>query len=255
MGILDGRAALLVGASSGLGYGCALRFAQDGADVVAAARRLDRLEELADEARRRGFPGRVVPVRCDVDDEANLDAAVARTIDEFGKVEILACIAQGGLDAQTYLHETTAEQALESYRTGPLYTMLLMQKCLPHMKEQHYGRIITCASGSAVSSTTGFAAYAMAKAAVMTLTRNAAQEWGRYGIVTNCVLPVTKNDHFGQDPQSAAALEAIQRMSPVGYLGDPYDDASPIVSFLASEGAHYLNGQMIGICGGLQMLA
>lgn len=255
MGILNGRAALLVGASSGLGYGCALRFAEDGADVIAAARRLERLEELAEEARERGFAGRIVPVQCDVDNEDDLDAVVSRTIEEFGRVDILACIAQGGLNTQNYLNDTTPQLALDSYRTGPIYTMTLMQKCFPHMKEQHYGRIITCASGSAVSATTGFTGYAMAKAAVMTLTRKAAQEWGRYGIVTNCVLPVTKNDHFGQDAQSTEALERIAQSSPVRYLGDPYEDASPIVSFIASEGARYLNGQMIGICGGLQVLA
>jgi 3-oxoacyl-[acyl-carrier protein] reductase len=89
----------------------------------------------------------------------------------------------------------------------------------------------------------------------MTLTRKAAQEWGQYGIVTNCILPVTKTDHFGESPQSVAALAQIERLSPVRYLGDPYDDCTPVVAFLASEAARYLNGQMIDICGGLQVLA
>jgi NAD(P)-dependent dehydrogenase (short-subunit alcohol dehydrogenase family) len=255
MGILDGRAAIMIGASSGLGYGCALRFAQDGADVIAAARRTEKLDALVADARDRGFPGRIVPVKCDVAEEADIDAVIKACAAEFGKVEILACIAQGGLDTVSYLGETTVEQAIYRYQTGPVYTMLAMQKAFPYMQEQHWGRIITCASGSAVSATTGFTPYAMAKAAVMTLTRKASQEWGKYGIVTNCILPTTKNDHFGTTPQSAAALEKIAQMSPVGYLGDPYEDASPIVSFLASDGAHYLNGQMIGICGGLQLLA
>lgn len=255
MGMLDGRTAIVVGASSGLGHGTALRYAEEGADVVVAARRLELLEELAAECERRGFTGKVVPVQCDIADEASLDNLVAKSIEAFGKIDILAAIAQGGLGHQTYLNETTADDALNSYVTGPLYTMLLMQKVFPYMKEQGYGRIITCASGSAVSSTTGFTAYAMAKAAVMTLTRKASQEWAKFGIITNCVLPVTTNDHFGKDAQSAEALEKIALMSPVGYMGDPYDDASPILTFLASEGAHYLNGAMVGVDGGLSLYA
>ncbi|MDQ0897726.1 SDR family NAD(P)-dependent oxidoreductase [Paenibacillus sp. V4I7] len=253
MGILKGRTALVVGASSGVGYGCALRLAEEGANVLACARRLDRLEKLTKEA--EGMDGKIVPMTCDISKEEDLDKVVERTIKEFGKVEILACIAQGGMEHPTNLIDTTTELALESYNTGPLYTMLLMQKCFPYMKEQHYGRIITCASGSAVSGTPGFAGYAMAKGAVMSLTRFAAKEWGKYGITTNCFLPVIKADNFDSSPQGMAAMEQVMKISPVGYFGDPYKDASPIVAFMASEGSHYMNGQMIGICGGIQILA
>lgn len=255
MGILAGRVAILIGASSGVGYGCALDFAKEGATVVAAARRLEKLEELAKDAESRGFDGKIYPITCDIAREEDLDKVVKYTADTFGKIEILACIAQGGLNHQTYILDATEEEALNFYRTGPIYTMKMMQKCHPYMKAQHYGRIITCASGSAVSSTTGFDLYAMCKAAIMTLTRKAAQEFGRDGIVTNCFLPVIKNDLFGQDPQSADALAKIEAGSPVGRLGDAFEDGAPMVTFLASEGARYINGQMIGVCGGVQVLA
>lgn len=98
------------------------------------------------------------------------------------------------------------------------------------MRDQRSDRIITCASGSAVSGVTGFTGYAMAKALVMTLRRKAAREWG----------PRWRESH---------------RMSPVGYLGDADEDCFPAVAFMASAGARYLNGQMIGVCGGLQLLA
>lgn len=255
MGILNDRVAILVGASSGVGYGCGLDFAREGATVVAAARRLDKLEGLADEAEKRGYEGKIYPVVCDVAKDEDLDHLVEYTISQFGRIEILACIAQGGLNHQTYLKEATEEEAINFYRTGPIYTMKLIQKCYPYMKERHYGRIITCASGSAVSSSTGFDLYAMCKASIMTLTRKASQEFGRDGIVTNCVLPVLKNDIFGNNPQSVEALKRIEAQSPVGYLGDPFEDGAPMISFLASEGARYINGQMIGICGGVQLLA
>ncbi len=255
MGILTGRVAILIGASSGVGYGCALDFAREGAAVVAAARRMNKLEELAKDAESRGFEGKIYPVACDIAVDADLDKVVKYTADTFGKIEILACIAQGGLNHQTYLLDATEEEAINFYRTGPIYTLKMIQKCHPYMKARHYGRIITCASGSAVSSTTGFDLYAMCKASIMTLTRKAAQELGRDGIVTNCFLPVIKNDIFGQDAQSTDALAKIEAGSPVGRLGDAFEDCAPMVSFLASEGARYINGQMIGICGGLQVLA
>lgn len=255
MGILGDRVAIVVGASSGVGYGCSLDFAQEGAIVIAAARRLEKLEALAVEAQKRNYAGKIYPVTCDIAKEEDLDRLVQYTADQFGRIEILACIAQGGLNHQTYLLDATEKEAVDFYRTGPIYTMKLIQKCHPYMKKQHYGRIITCASGSAVSDTTGFDLYAMCKASIMTLTRKAAHEFGRDGIVTNCILPVLRNDIFGNNAQSTEALARIEAESPVGYLGDPFKDGAPIISFLASEGAHYINGQMIGICGGIQVLA
>jgi 3-oxoacyl-[acyl-carrier protein] reductase len=253
MGILEGRTALVVGASSGVGYGCALRFAEEGANVLACARRLDRLEKLAKEA--AGMDGKIVPMTCDVSKEEDLDKVVKKTVSEFGKVDILACIAQGGMEHPTNLFDATPELALESYTTGPLYTMLLIQKCFPYMKEQHYGRIITVASGSAVQGIIGFASYAMAKGAIMALTRFASQELGPHGITINCFLPVIRGDNFDASPEGRAAAELIPQISPVRYFGDAYKDCSPIVAFMASEASHYMNGQFIGICGGLQMLA
>jgi NAD(P)-dependent dehydrogenase (short-subunit alcohol dehydrogenase family) len=255
MGILEDRSALIVGASSGLGYGAALRFAEEGANVVVAARRADRLTELAQEGKRRGLAGLIVPVTCDVEKETDLDDVVARTVDEFGSLHILFASAQGGMGGGPNLAQATAEDALFSYRTGPLYTMLLMQKALPHFTAQNYGRIITTAAGAAVRASPGFAVYGMSKAAMMALTRNAASEWARFGVTTNCVFPLTRNDQFGQDTESTSSFERLVQMSPIGYIGEPYEDAGPILAFIASEGAHYLNGQMIAVDGGLSPLA
>ncbi|MDR1320587.1 MAG: SDR family oxidoreductase [Gracilibacteraceae bacterium] len=255
MGILENRKAILVGASSGVGYGCALRFAEEGADVVVGARRLEKLEALVDDAKQRGFAGKIIPVECDVANEADLDKIINKTVELFGRIDILACIAQGGLYQQTYFMDTTPELANIYYQTGPIYTMLMIQKCMPYFEKQHYGRIITCASGSGVSNTPGFTGYAMAKAAIMAITRKASKEFGKLGVVTNCFLPVIKNDVFGTDEQSKIAEKATLAASPVGFMGDAYEHCSPVVAFMASEGAGYMNGQFIGVCGGLQMLA
>ncbi|MCL1913855.1 MAG: SDR family oxidoreductase [Eubacteriaceae bacterium] len=254
MGLLDGRKAIVVGASSGAGYGAALRFAEEGADVIAAARRLENLEELAKTAEERGFPGKIIPVKCDVLNEEDLDKIVKACADNFGRIDILACIAQAGLGDQRYTMDTDRANALEHFDGGPIYTMLLVQKCMPYFKEQNYGRIITCASGAAMSATVGFTAYSMAKAAIIALTRLCAKEFGPFGVITNCFLPVTKADSFLTSDQGRAALAGLAQAVPVGYVGDPYEDASPILAFLASEGAHYLNGQFLAIDGGLSSI-
>ncbi len=253
MAILKSRTAIVVGANSGIGYGCALRFAEEGADVLACDIRSDGLEKLSEQA--VGMDGKIVTMTCDVAKEDDLNKVVQRAVSEFGRIEILACIAQGGMAHPTTLLDATPELALESYVTGPLYSMLLMQQCFPYMKAQQYGRIITCASGSAVSGTPGFASYAMAKGAIMSLTRFAAKELGRFGITVNCFLPVIKGANFDASPEGKAAAEMIVKMSPVGYFGEAYADCSPILAFMASEQSHYMNGQMIGICGGIQILA
>lgn len=95
----------------------------------------------------------------------------------------------------------------------------------------------------------------MAKGAIVALTRVTAKELGQYGILTNCFLPVIMNELYGQDEQGAAALQMSAKAIPVGYIGKAYEDAGPIVAFMASEGAHYMNGQFIAVCGGTQIIA
>lgn len=252
MGILDGRIAIILGASSGVGYGAALRFAEEGANVVAGARRLANLEALRDDVKKRGFAGEIIPVQCDVEKEEDLDNIVKVTIDTYGKIDILACIAQGALNDQKDFEHTDLANALAFFKGGPGYTLQIIQKCLPYMKEQGYGRILTCASGAGERYTPHTCAYGMAKAAIINLTRTCAQELGKYGIVTNCFLPVITNDYFENESSDAAIPVPIMKMlSPVGKLGGAYADGSPMLAFLASEKAGYINGQIISICGGI----
>ena len=88
MGILEGKIAVITGASSGVGYGCAVRFAEEGANVVACARRMERLEKLRDEA--AGMAGTIIPQRCDIGVEADLDTVVKNAVEMFGTIDILA---------------------------------------------------------------------------------------------------------------------------------------------------------------------
>jgi 3-oxoacyl-[acyl-carrier protein] reductase len=242
MGILEGRVAIVTGASSGIGRGAALRMAEEGAAVVACARRLDRLEELVREVEAKG--GTAVAVACDVANEDDITHVVSTTAARFGRIDILANIAQGVMGEGTLLMDATPQRALDAYVTGPLQSLLFMQGCFPYMKEQEYGRIVNTSSHAAVLGSPGYTSYAMAKGAVHSLTRIASQEWGRYGIVTNTIFPAIHS--HPERPPNSRVLDG----HPLGRVGTPYEDASPIIAFLASERAGYLNGQAIPIDGG-----
>ena len=123
------------------------------------------------------------------------------------------------------------------------------------MKERHYGRILTCASGAGIRYTPHTCAYGMAKAAIINLTHTCAQELGRYGITTNCFCPVATNDFFENvgTNDSAIPVEIMQMLSPVGRLGGAYEDVSPMLAFLASDLGGYVNAQVIEVCGGISI--
>lgn len=248
MGILDGRVAIVTGASSGVGRGAAVRMAEEGAVVVGCARRLDKLEEFVREAEAKG--GTALAVGCDVAKEDDIKRVVSTTAEKFGRIDILANIAQGEMGQSSPLIDVTRQGALDVYVTGPVQYMRFMQECFPYMKERGYGRIINASSSSALLGAPGRAAYGMAKEAVMALTRVASQEWGQYGIVTNTILPSIQSNPDDTSPRAQENLKGLLEGHPLGRAGTPYEDAGPIITFLASEGAGYLNGQAVFIDGG-----
>ena len=252
MGILDGKKAIIIGASSGVGYGAALRFAQEGADVIAGARRLNKLEALAAEAEQKGFPGTITPIVCDISKDEDLDNIVKACVEKYNQIDILACIAQGDLFDQHDFLGTSPENAQLFLNQGPIYSLKMIQKCFPYMKEKHYGRILLTGSGAGVTYVENACAYSMAKAAIISLSRTVSRELGQYGITTNCFLPVSQSDGFS-DPDSPGGKKYLAMMEesiPIHHFGTAYEDVSPMLAFLASEAAGYINGQCISICGG-----
>jgi 3-oxoacyl-[acyl-carrier protein] reductase len=251
MGILDGRVGIVTGASSGIGRGCAFRFAEEGATVVCCARGVERLETVVDAITSKG--GQAVAIPCDVGVEDDITNVVGTTAERYGRIDFLANIAQGFLPTTGYTDVlgTTRENLLDLFITGPLQSLLFMQKCFPHMKEQGYGRIVNTSSAAHIVGSTAHVPYGIAKAGITALSRHASQDWGQYGIVTNTIYPVTTNEVWEAAPENQETVARLPLEIPVRFLGDAYEDLSPVIAFLVSEGAGYVNGQSIGIDGGL----
>ena len=246
MGKLDNKVAIGTGASSGVGRGVAKVLAQNGAKVCACARRMEKLEELAEEV--RAFGGEVLPIACDVTDPAQIHNVVEQCVSHFGGVDILVNLAQGAMLYRP-LVDVDQEYALLAYKSGALASLLFMQECFPHMKEKGYGRIINTASAAGYDGSPGFGAYGMAKEAIRAVTRTAANEWGQYGITVNVFLPIIATDTFREtQPEALKALEARTALKRVGTTEE---DCAPLIVFLASEDGGYLTGQSFMVDGGI----
>jgi 3-oxoacyl-[acyl-carrier protein] reductase len=122
------------------------------------------------------------------------------------------------------------------------------------MKAQKYGRIINTASHAALFGEKGFAAYNMAKGAVMALTRVASQEWAQHGITTNTILPVVRTEAYDMSQQGKDFATYLETAMPSGRFAPPEEIVSSF-TFLASEGASYVNGQALGLDGGWHLIA
>ena len=249
-GRLAGHVALITGSGQGIGRGVALAMAKQGATVVLAGRTFSKLEKVAAEVHELG--AEALPVACDVSDRAQVDAAVARAVAAFGRLDAVVNSAQSSV--QHPLEEISEDDVELCWRSGAMGTFYVMQAALPHLRERG-GVIINFGSTTAVIGDPSFGAYAMAKEAIRGLSRVAAKEWGQYGIRVNVVVPTALSEvarEFGEaNPERFAGyLEAI----PLGRMGDPEDDIGRAVASLASDDMGYLSGATLMLNGGRVLL-
>ncbi|NYG60645.1 NAD(P)-dependent dehydrogenase (short-subunit alcohol dehydrogenase family) [Nocardioides daedukensis] len=242
---LDGKVAVVTGASSGLGVAFAQGFAEAGADIVLGARRVDRLEDTAQLVRDSGR--RVLTVATDVADQAQCQALVDAAMAEFGRVDILVNNAGVGT-AVPATHETVEQftQVIDVNLNGCYW---MAQACGRVMGQ---GSSIINISSVLGLTTAGLpqAAYAASKAGLNGLTRDLAQQWtGRKGIRVNSIAPGFFTSEM-TDQYPPGYLEAQQTRIPSGRKGDPRELAATAV-FLASPAAGYITGQVLPVDGGM----
>jgi NAD(P)-dependent dehydrogenase (short-subunit alcohol dehydrogenase family) len=243
---LDGKVAIVTGASSGLGVAFATALAEAGADVVLAARRVAGLEatrSLVEEAGRRA-----ITVATDVTDPGACTQAVERAVDELGKVDVL--VNNAGVGTAVPATRETPEEFRAVVDVNVLGAYWMAQAC---------GRVMSPGSsivniGSVLGSTTGGlpqAAYCTSKAAILGLTRDLAQQWtGRKGIRVNTIAPGFFATEMTEAYPPSYIDTIVDTRVPAGRIGRLEECAAAVV-FLASDAASYVSGAHLAVDGGL----
>ena len=242
---LDGKVAVVTGASSGLGVAFAEALAQAGADVALGARRVDKLAETARLVENAGR--RVIAVATDVADPDSCTNLVTRAVDELGRVDVLVNNAGVGT-AVPATRETPEEfrQVIDVNLNGCYW---MAQACGRVMQP---GSSIINISSVLGLTTAGLpqAAYASSKAGLIGMTRDLAQQWtGRKGIRVNAIAPGFFESEM-TDQYPPGYLDSQMARIPSGRKGDPRELAATVV-FLASDAAGYITGQTLPVDGGM----
>lgn len=246
-GVLDGRVAVVTGASRGIGRSIALALAAAGADVALAGRDVARLDAVAGQIRDSGRSALAVPT--DVTDRARVDALVARTVDELGGLDIV--VNNSGVVSSLPLLEVSDEEWDRVLDTNLRGVFLVTRAAGRHLVEQGSGKVVNIASNFAFKGVAGHAAYCASKAGVVAFTRAMAVEWARYGVQVNALAPgyveTDLNADVRADPDAA---ERIVRSVPARRMGRA-DEFGPWVVLLASPASDYMTGETVTIDGGL----
>jgi NAD(P)-dependent dehydrogenase (short-subunit alcohol dehydrogenase family) len=243
---LDGRVAIVTGASSGLGDRFARVLHAAGAEVVVAARRADRLESLAAD-----LGDRVTPVTCDVADEQATRDLVERTIDQHGRIDVL--VNNAGVGDGVAAVDETLDHFRWTVDVNVVGLFALTQQVARHMIEAGSGSIVNIASifGLVGSAPIKEASYCATKGAVVNLTRALACEWARRGVRVNAIAPgwfpteMTQEEMFDDE----AGLRFIETNTPMGRAGG-LDELDGALLYLAGDASTYVTGQVLAVDGG-----
>ena len=242
---LDGKVAVVTGASKGLGRAMALGFAEAGADIVVSSRKLDACEAVVKEIDALGR--RAVAIACHVGKWADCDALIARAVEEFGRIDVLVNNA-GIAPVPPSLLETTEDlfdKTIDVDLKGPLRLTALAAEHMPAG-----GAVINISSKASTHPSPFTVVYAAAKAGLNALTKASAQEFAPRGIRVNCIVCGTfHTDSFHKSVPTDDALAAIEERVSLGRIGDPGEIVGTAL-YLASDASSYLTGQLITLDGG-----
>ena len=243
---LNGKTAVVIGGTSGIGRAIAHGLAEAGADVVPTSRRMEQVEAAATEIEERGR--RSLRVISDVSNRASLQTVLDETIAAFGKVDILVNSAGRTKRAPTLdFSEEDWNAIMETNLTGTLRACQVFGR---HMLERGYGRIINIASLSTFVALYEVAAYSDSKAAVASLTKSLAIEWASRGVCVNAIAPGVFRTALNQKllDESERGRE-FQLRTPMRRFGKVEELAGAAV-FLASDAASFVAGEVLTVDGG-----
>lgn len=239
---LKGKVAIITGAAGGIGRATALRFAEEGADIVVA--------DFADgagtvqEVESRGT--KAIYVKVDVTDESNVKAMVAKAMEVFGKVDVL--INNAGITKDAMMKKMTKDawDAVISVNLTGVFNCT--SAVLPHMLEQKSGVVLTTSSVVGIYGNLGQTNYAATKWGVIGMTKSWAKEMAKNGLRFNCVAPgFIATEMVKKIPEQVLAEKIIVKI-PQGRLGEPEEIAAAF-AFLASDDAKFINGAVLSVDG------
>jgi NAD(P)-dependent dehydrogenase (short-subunit alcohol dehydrogenase family) len=262
MTVLQHKIALVTGAGAGIGRAIALMLAENGATVAAAD--IDAGAAHRTAADCAGANRRSLAIEADCGDVASIDAMVARTVDELGRLDVI--VNNAGVTRYAYIMDLTEADWDRIHRVNAKGVFFCLQRAARQMIKQFEddgsgGRIINMASisGRGYQGASN-AAYAASKGAVIALTKMAAQQLGRYNIAVNAICPgVTRTELGARNAIDRAAERGVtveelyaqqERTIPIGRANSP-DDIAAMALFLASAGARNITGQAYNVDGGL----
>jgi 2-hydroxycyclohexanecarboxyl-CoA dehydrogenase len=250
---LEGKAAIITGAGSGIGRAAALLFAEQGAQTAVVDIRGKEADSVVDEIRNNGKEA--VAVTADLTKFAEVRSMVDQVIGLYGKVDILVTNA-GWDEFKLFIKQTAADWEFQ-IALNLMHHIYCCQAVIPHMMKRKYGKIVTCSSVTAQSGNTGEAVYAACKGAVISFSKSLAGELGKHNITVNCVAPGLIETPLVDEVLAKLAdpnkgREDYISKSPLGRTGKPEDVAAAYL-FLASDESSFITGQVLAVNGGIYM--
>jgi len=242
---LKDKVAIITGTSSGIGYGIAERFAQDGASVCLVDRHYEKSKELADAINKDG--GRAIAVKASLTDMADLDRVVASTLEAFQRIDVL--VNNAGIFYIRMLDQLTEGEYDDTFDVNVKAPYFLTQKVVPHMMKQGKGRIVFTGSIFGPIGAPGASSYGASKMAIHGLTKCLSQELAP-AITVNAVAPGNVDTPMNHPLyEKFGGREAFRAQYPLGRLGLASDIAAS-VAFLASDEADWITGVVLPVDGG-----